>query len=564
MPAPPLFELPHSRKSLRVASFVASLALHFVAVALMLAAHVYLPPPRPAPAERTVAREHKIIWYTPTTELPPVAPLEAAPRPAAAPRVFHPRQNIAAMAKKPESRTQMVLQPAPQLRLDHDVPSPNMLVFNPPPVAAPKPKPRFTPRRRPPPRPQPVLDIQAPQIAAVPTMVPLPPVAEPRRIPVPRFELRQRKSVVARPVISADAPQLAAWPSNENTLARLEAHLPVAVPRFVVPQRSAASAPASRPVLPDVAAPEVAVQQQPATAIAGLNPATGPVAAPRFVVPERSAARGPPSRPVLSADAPAADIAAARQPTTAIVGLNPVPAPIAPPAGSRSASFSAGPESKPEAADSAPAPTMAEVRVPDLAIAPALSAAVAPSPEPALPAPTISRPPLPNTDRAALRRQLLASLSTRTPAGLSSPAKPRGPAGPEIVLHGATVYTMAIDMPNITSHDGSWTLRFTELGGSSPDDLLTAPIAMHKVDPKYIAAAADEGVEGKVLLYAVIRRDGRVDQIRLVQGIDERLDTSAVSAFSKWEFQPATKNGQPADLEAVVQIPFRLGRRAKR
>jgi len=113
-------------------------------------------------------------------------------------------------------------------------------------------------------------------------------------------------------------------------------------------------------------------------------------------------------------------------------------------------------------------------------------------------------------------------------------------------------------MPNITSYDGSWTLRFTELGGSSADDVLTSPAPLRKVDPKYVASAAAEGVEGKVLLHAVIRRDGRVEQARLVQGIDERLDASAVSAFSKWEFRPATKNGVPVDLEVVVQIPFRL------
>jgi protein TonB len=107
-------------------------------------------------------------------------------------------------------------------------------------------------------------------------------------------------------------------------------------------------------------------------------------------------------------------------------------------------------------------------------------------------------------------------------------------------------------------------VRFTEVGGSSPDDLLTAPVPLRKVDPKYNAAAAAEKVEGRVLLYAVIRRDGRVDQVRLVQGVDERLDTSAVEAFSKWQFQPGTKNGAPVDLEAVVQIPFRAGPRASR
>jgi TonB family protein len=176
-------------------------------------------------------------------------------------------------------------------------------------------------------------------------------------------------------------------------------------------------------------------------------------------------------------------------------------------------------------------------------------------------APTVTRPPLPGMDRAAFRRQILAGASR---AGTAWNGDGNGAAGadPAVdgVLRGSTVYTLALDMPNITSYEGSWILRFTERGGSSPEDVLTAPVALRKVDPKYIASAAAEGVEGKVLLYAVIRRDGRVDEVRLVQGIDERLDASAVTTFSKWEFEPATRNGQAVDLEAVVQIPFRLKR----
>jgi len=30
-----------------------------------------------------------------------------------------------------------------------------------------------------------------------------------------------------------------------------------------------------------------------------------------------------------------------------------------------------------------------------------------------------------------------------------------------------------------------------------------------------------------------------------------------VRALSRWQFRPGTKNGDPVELEAVVQIPFR-------
>jgi TonB family protein len=235
---------------------------------------------------------------------------------------------------------------------------------------------------------------------------------------------------------------------------------------------------------------------------------------------------------------------AAELPALAIVGLHPAPAPLALAPGNRSAEFSAGPEAAAAGnGNGSPPIETAAVHLPHLSVAPAAAPALAP------PA------PLPHAaDRAAFRRQLLSALPV-TSAALRAAADP--------FLRGSTVYTLAIDMPNITSYDGSWTVRFTELGGSSPEDLLTGPLPLRKVDPKYDAAAAAEGVEGKVLLYAVIRRDGRVDQVRLVQGIDERLDLSAVAAFSKWEFQPATKNGVPVDLEAVVQIPFRLRKPAR-
>jgi len=63
-------------------------------------------------------------------------------------------------------------------------------------------------------------------------------------------------------------------------------------------------------------------------------------------------------------------------------------------------------------------------------------------------------------------------------------------------------------------------------------------------------------VEGEVVLYAVIRRDGSVDSVQLVRGIDEELDANAMKALSQWKFRPATRQGEPVELEAIVHIPF--------
>jgi protein TonB len=67
-------------------------------------------------------------------------------------------------------------------------------------------------------------------------------------------------------------------------------------------------------------------------------------------------------------------------------------------------------------------------------------------------------------------------------------------------------------------------------------------------------------VHGTVTLYAVIASDGTVSNIRVLRGVDDRLDAYAVSALSRWKFRPAVKNGAAVPLEAVVMIPFRPAR----
>jgi TonB family protein len=136
-------------------------------------------------------------------------------------------------------------------------------------------------------------------------------------------------------------------------------------------------------------------------------------------------------------------------------------------------------------------------------------------------------------------------------------------AKPELIFGPKRVYSMNINMPNLSSAMGSWILRFSELGTGTAAPHITSggdlvgPEPLRKVDPKYPPTLMAEHVEGEVILYAVIRRDGSVDSIQLVHGIDEQLDANAMEALSQWKFRPAEKNGQPVDLEAIVHIPFR-------
>jgi len=133
---------------------------------------------------------------------------------------------------------------------------------------------------------------------------------------------------------------------------------------------------------------------------------------------------------------------------------------------------------------------------------------------------------------------------------------------PEKILWDKQVYTLRVDMPNMTSISGSWLLKFAQLDDGAPPYIkrpeLSGPVLVRKVDPKYPPALIEAHVDGEVVLYAIIRKDGSVDSIQLVRGIDPQLDMNSIEALGRWKFRPATREGVPVDLETVVHIPFRF------
>ncbi len=127
-------------------------------------------------------------------------------------------------------------------------------------------------------------------------------------------------------------------------------------------------------------------------------------------------------------------------------------------------------------------------------------------------------------------------------------------------------YSLTLNMPNLNSAGGSWVIRFAELdhainiGNHKPNSSageLSQPAATRKVDPAYPLQLMRENVAGTVILYAIIHADGSVGNVRILRGVDDRLDRYASQAVAQWQFHPATRQGVPVDVEATFQIPFR-------
>jgi len=132
---------------------------------------------------------------------------------------------------------------------------------------------------------------------------------------------------------------------------------------------------------------------------------------------------------------------------------------------------------------------------------------------------------------------------------------------PEKILSGKEVYTLHVNLPNLTSASGSWILNFAQLEEEEgPPFHMRVPLSglevLNTVDPKYPQTLIADHVRGQVVLYAIIRKDGSVDSIQVVQGLDPQLDRNAMQALAQWKFHPARRAGTPIDLEAVIYIPF--------
>ena len=479
---------------------------------------ILFPPPvwnvRP-PAEPVFSPQFELTWYGPTDSLPAILPSNV---PAIAPA--RPPRETAAVEQAPpeESRPEPeVPRPGRTIITEFSRPThPRQTLIQP---AAPPEPPKFLP--------------PLPNIVRLSSAQPVRPKLQ---LTPEQLAGMRPQAPASRDAAETDAPAI---PLVETTVGALTIPaLPEGPPKPALP-------------ITPMSAPRTVGQME-----------QGGMAAPELA--------GAPSLPGVSSDQLAGDQLTGQ---ATLIALSATPAPVAPPpeipAGNLSARISIGPEGTkmPSAGGSGPASgdgaTGASAGGPEgIFISGGRPGGSASSAGleigSAARSPAIALPARPSPGIMLPRRDPRSVPSGPAPArvGLGTPAEPM--LGPK------HVYSMHVNMPNLTSAMGSWILNFAELDElqrdfySGPEaSALTPPVAVRKVDPKYPPELRTAHIDGEVVLYAIIRKDGTVDSIQLVRGIDPRLDTNAMQALAQWKFKPAERAGSPLDLEAVVHIPFR-------
>jgi len=79
-----------------------------------------------------------------------------------------------------------------------------------------------------------------------------------------------------------------------------------------------------------------------------------------------------------------------------------------------------------------------------------------------------------------------------------------------------------------------------------------------KVAPVYPQYAQEKGIEGPVLMEAVISKEGDILSLKVVNTADADLSRAATTAVQQWHYQPTLLNGEPVEIVTTITVNFRL------
>jgi protein TonB len=80
---------------------------------------------------------------------------------------------------------------------------------------------------------------------------------------------------------------------------------------------------------------------------------------------------------------------------------------------------------------------------------------------------------------------------------------------------------------------------------------------IHRIQPEYPSLARQARIQGQVSLRAIISRDGRIENLQVVNG-HPLLVQAAIDAVRQWRYRPYMLNGEPVEVETQITVNFTL------
>ena len=135
--------------------------------------------------------------------------------------------------------------------------------------------------------------------------------------------------------------------------------------------------------------------------------------------------------------------------------------------------------------------------------------------------------------------------------------------------------SFADDLKGVPTSEETWTFGDRRQEHPSSPNIIDAPLdggspkfgdyvyveelpeAITKVAPVYPGRAREQGIEGQVLVQALVGKDGLVRDVKIVSSIPA-LDDAAVASVKQWRFKPALTKGAPVEVWVAVPVKFSL------
>jgi len=89
---------------------------------------------------------------------------------------------------------------------------------------------------------------------------------------------------------------------------------------------------------------------------------------------------------------------------------------------------------------------------------------------------------------------------------------------------------------------------------------VSAPKLIYSVDPKFSNKARHAKYQGICVLSLIVDKDGKPQDIHVVQKLGMGLDEKAIEAVRQYRFKPAYYKGHPVAVQINVEVNFRIYR----
>ena len=119
-----------------------------------------------------------------------------------------------------------------------------------------------------------------------------------------------------------------------------------------------------------------------------------------------------------------------------------------------------------------------------------------------------------------------------------------------------TLYTCLLEMPAAAHGIGDSVLWFAEQGAKAGGALLMRAPVLVRAGTPISPGNIQKGAESKVYLKLWIGKEGLVKSASLLKASADPLIQAVLNSSAQWEFVPATRNGQPVDIDAILEVPL--------